>query len=438
MSATGPAGGPPRFDGADAGTAHADWLASAALREAPVLEAEPSALLVVAAHPDDEVLGAYGSMLAAARRGAAVTVVVATDGEGSHPGSPTVDPTALARLRRAEHEASLAGLGARIVRLGLPDGALQERRRELVTAIAPLVAALPEDGLVIAPWAHDGHPDHEAVGDASAAVARELGRVCAWAPIWSWLWGEPGLFDGAALRRVPLDDAARAAKATAIAAHRSQVAPLSPHPADRAVLTPTMLERFAGDEWLLLAPPAAATAFDDRYAGEGDPWSTRDSWYERRKRQVVLAALPEERYRLALEVGCGTATLTAELAGRCDGALGVDASIPALAEARRTIAGAANAWIEHRAVEHGLPAAAVDLVVLSEIGSYVEPRVLRGLVEQARDRGAHMVLCHWRGEGDDLLASADEVHALAVGVPGLRRIVEHRDERFLVDVLVPA
>lgn len=429
---------PPRFEGDDAGTPHAAWLRSPALRGAPELEAAPSALLVVAAHPDDEVLGAFGSMRAAVNRGIPLTVVVATDGEGSHPGSPTLTPAALAARRRGEQEAALAGLGARIVRLSLPDGAVRAHRRELVRAVEPLVAGLPDDALVLAPWARDGHPDHEAVGDAVAAVAREAGRACAWAPIWAWLWGEPGLLDGLDVRRVPLDAESRAAKAAAIGAHRSQVESLSPDPADRVVLTPAMLERFAGDEWLLLAPAAERMPFDERYSAEGDPWSTRTSWYERRKRAAVLAALPAERYRLAVEVGCGTASLTAELAGRCDGALGVDASLPALAEARRTLAGTANAWVEHRAAADGLPAADIDLVVLSELGSYLPADELRGLVEQARDRGAHLALCHWRGDGDDMRASAEQVHALAAAVPGLRRVVEHRDGAFLLDVLVPA
>ncbi|WP_072315117.1 PIG-L family deacetylase [Agrococcus sp. Marseille-P2731] len=428
----------PRFEGDDAGTPHEAWLESAALRAAPVLDRQPGALLVVAAHPDDEVLGAFGSIHEAARRGIPVTVVVASDGEGSHPGSPTLSQAALAQQRRTEQEAALAGTGAHILRLGLPDGALRRHRRELVAAIAPLIAALPSDARVIAPWARDGHPDHELVGDAVAAIAREAGRECAWAPIWAWLWGEPGLLDDVALHRLPLDADAREVKARAIAAHRSQIAALSPDPADRAVLSPSMLARFAGDEWLVLAPPARPMPFDERYADEGDPWSTRTAWYERRKRALVLAALPEQHYRLAVEVGCGTAMLTAELATRCDAALGVDASLPALAEARRTIAGRTNAWVEHRAVHDGLPRADVDLIVLSEIGSYVEADALRGILHEARDAGAQVVLCHWRGEGEDLLASAEQVHALAAGTTGMRRVVEHRDAAFLLDVLVPS
>jgi hypothetical protein len=48
-------------------------------------------------------------------------------------------------------------------------------------------------------------------------------------------------------------------------------------------------------------------------ADGNDPWDT-GSWYERRKRALMLAALPQERYGTALEPGCGTGELTVELA----------------------------------------------------------------------------------------------------------------------------
>src|SRR5437016_3787692 len=63
-------------------------------------------LLVLAPHPDDEVLGAAGMIDAAVRRGAAVRVVVATDGEaGPDAGNE------LPRRRREETRHALADLG---------------------------------------------------------------------------------------------------------------------------------------------------------------------------------------------------------------------------------------------------------------------------------------------------------------------------------------
>ena len=118
--------------------------------------------VIVAAHPDDEVLGAGGliSMLAASR--ARLRLVAVTDGERSHRGHAS--PAPLARRRTAETDAALRALGARgaeVIRLGLPDGGLAKRQDELAAALAPLVAGFD---LCLAPWDHDLHPDHEAAG----------------------------------------------------------------------------------------------------------------------------------------------------------------------------------------------------------------------------------------------------------------------------------
>ena len=91
----------------------------------------------MAAHPDDEVLGAGGliSMLAAAR--ARLRLVAVTDGERSHRGHAS--PASLARRRTAETAAALRALGARaaeVIRLGLPDSGLAGREDELAAALA--------------------------------------------------------------------------------------------------------------------------------------------------------------------------------------------------------------------------------------------------------------------------------------------------------------
>ena len=94
--------------------------------------------VVVAAHPDDEVLGAGGliSVLAASR--ARLRLVAVTDGERSHRGR--TPPAVLARRRTAETAAALRALGARtaeVIRLRLPDGGLAAREDELTAALAP-------------------------------------------------------------------------------------------------------------------------------------------------------------------------------------------------------------------------------------------------------------------------------------------------------------
>src|SRR2546428_6283181 len=66
-------------------------------------------LLVLAPHPDDEVLGAAGLIEAARRRGADVRVIVATDG-GAGPDKLGIGKD-LAREREAETRRAVAALG---------------------------------------------------------------------------------------------------------------------------------------------------------------------------------------------------------------------------------------------------------------------------------------------------------------------------------------
>lgn len=221
-----------------------EWPTLRGLRALP-LDAVASAL-VVAAHPDDEILGFGGALALLAGQGARLRIVVATDGEASHPDSTAITPRQLAALRRAEDEASLAALGAesaQIIRLGLPDGALADAGDELAARLYDLADGFE---LCVAPWTGDVHPDHESAGRAASAAA--LGRgIAAWHyPVWMWHWASPG--DA----RVPWSRAARielpgwvcVRKQEAVACHRSQIFPLGPEPEDAAVLAPSDLGHF--------------------------------------------------------------------------------------------------------------------------------------------------------------------------------------------------
>ncbi|MFI6074374.1 PIG-L deacetylase family protein [Actinoplanes sp. NPDC051343] len=167
-----------------------------------------------------------------------------TDGEASHPGSAAHTPASLAALRRTETTEALSRLrlaGSAVHRLGQPDGGIDEDE-----VCSRLTALLSPGRWCLATWREDGHPDHETVGRAAArACAATAARLLEY-PIWMWHWARPG--DAAVpwerARCIDLTPAAVAAKAAAIAAFPSQIAPLGPEPADAAILPPNVLDHF--------------------------------------------------------------------------------------------------------------------------------------------------------------------------------------------------
>src|SRR4029079_3586148 len=119
----------------------------------------------------------------------------------------------------------------------------------------------------------------------------------------------------------------------------SQVGALSDQPGDEVLLGPGLLAHFdRPDEGFLrsAAPRSLAPQyFQDFYAAHGaDPWGFEDRWYEQRKRELTLAALPRPRFRRALEPGCSIGVLTEQLAGRCDELVALDPVPEAVARAR--------------------------------------------------------------------------------------------------------
>jgi LmbE family N-acetylglucosaminyl deacetylase len=238
----------------DAGTDETEWARWLPSRNWPPLDVGAMAgrpVLVLAAHPDDEVLGVGGLVHVLAAAGGELRFLWATDGEASHPGSTSDLVRALPALRRAESRGALTALGAgeaHRLHLGLPDGGLAGREEELADRIGALVR--PGD-VLLAPWASDGHPDHEAVGRA----ARSVGGTVLEYPVWTWSWAGPGdpRVPWDRVRRVPLDLTARAAKAAATACFATQVAPIGPGPGDGPVLPDRVLAYFRRDVELVLA-----------------------------------------------------------------------------------------------------------------------------------------------------------------------------------------
>jgi LmbE family N-acetylglucosaminyl deacetylase len=143
----------------------------------PLLPRDPlqGPVLVLAAHPDDEVIGA-GSMLAwHAARGHVVTVVHATDGAKGDPGAREHDIRA---VRRREGIEALARLGIGEPRhWDLPDGELPEVLPELTRRIEEVMREV-QPRTLYSFHAGEAHRDHRAIAAATAAAAHALPPAC--------------------------------------------------------------------------------------------------------------------------------------------------------------------------------------------------------------------------------------------------------------------
>ncbi len=231
------------------GTPEASWDSWLELKRLPVADPAgwPSAVLV-AAHPDDEILGAGGTMALLAAAGARLRLIAVTDGEASHPGA---DPAAVARTRAAESAAALQVLRVRdieVVRLRLPDTGLAACEDELA-GLGELCAGF---GVCLAPWEQDAHADHEAAGRAARRAARRDGQQVLSYPIWMWHWARPGDRRVRWQRacQVPLPPGVAARKRSAIGTFASQLT--DREGAAGPVLAPGIVAHFTRSQEVLL------------------------------------------------------------------------------------------------------------------------------------------------------------------------------------------
>jgi N-acetylglucosamine malate deacetylase 2 len=138
----------------------------------------PATAVIVAAHPDDEVIGA-GALLARLPR---AWVVHVTDGaphnesDARAAGFAGWAPYAQARRREAEAALALAGLGPeRVLAQGVPD---QEASLNLASLALRLAKEVQQGGFaaIITHAYEGGHPDHDATAFAIHAARGLLER----------------------------------------------------------------------------------------------------------------------------------------------------------------------------------------------------------------------------------------------------------------------
>ena len=183
------------------------------------------------------------------------------------------------------------------------------------------------------------------------------------------------------------------------------------------------------------------TSTDDRFEqlfrDDTDPWRFRTRWYEARKRALTLACLPQQHYGTAYEPGCANGELAAALAPRCGLLLASDGAEAAVALARERLRACANVRVFRALLPQDWPDEQLDLLVVSELGYFLDDATLDRLAQQAREAllpGGTVLACHWRHPFDGAHRNGDDVHAVLAQHLGLPRLLHHIEDDLVIDV----
>ncbi len=137
---------------------------------------ETEKTLIIAPHPDDELIGCGGSILLYRERGTPVDLLFLTRGENIEIDAEVrrkIPDVGALRQAEAERVASEAGFNHRF--FNFPDGGLDTRLTELQTKVADIIDET-KAGIVFVPSPIEPHPDHRASALMMLKLVYELKR----------------------------------------------------------------------------------------------------------------------------------------------------------------------------------------------------------------------------------------------------------------------
>lgn len=396
-------------------------------------------LIVIAPHPDDELLGAAGLLRRAVDGGRAVAVIIATDGGAS---DPAVATNEMARRRGEETRAGLTALLGTVpplMFLGCPDGTLAANAVDLGdnSPLCQFLRALPGASLLVTDPA-DGHPDHKAAFSLAARVVTNcLADRLAVMPISQRV---DGVFNGNGYDVHPLGDLT-AAKARAVACHRSQVGSPTGFALAADVLAQfnaTEFTRRVHDRHNAEAEPVAAAHFEQMFERSSDPWGYDSVAYEADRFDRTIATLGGRQFENALELGCANGALTARLMKHCSLLVATDVSQAALGAARARLAGSGNVILVQGSLPDAVPDGSFDLIVLSDMLYYLGLTGVATLMTKVAERArpdCRIVMTNYLGDTDCALTGEMAAEIALAHLPGWRRVFADRTDRLRIDVM---
>lgn len=180
-----------------------------------------------------------------------------------------------------------------------------------------------------------------------------------------------------------------------------------------------------------------ADYFDELFADSDDPWAFRTRWYEQRKRDLTLAALPRQRYARVFEPGCANGELSLRLAERSDELLCMDMSARAVELSRKRLNHLPRATVIVGCLPGDWPEGSFDLIVISEWAYYLEPglfvQVIERIASSLKPDGA-VLACHWLHPIEGCPMQGREAHDLLARHLPMQRTLRHEETDFLLEM----
>lgn len=218
-------------------------------RNFPVTSPHQGGILVIAAHPDDEVLGLGFTLIKHRAQGEEVTVAFTTNGGGNWQGGRSAqDALSSRRFLEAREALGTIGIPAQnILSLGFPDAGLRRYIPEAAKDIALLIAAHRPKALYVHAI-EGGHRDHDMTSFLVQCVGPRLGveNMYEWAeynreaplaqPLLNIRFPADPYVANHPFRRTDFTEAERSIKEQMLSKYVSQAALIRHYPFDQEVL----------------------------------------------------------------------------------------------------------------------------------------------------------------------------------------------------------
>jgi LmbE family N-acetylglucosaminyl deacetylase/2-polyprenyl-3-methyl-5-hydroxy-6-metoxy-1,4-benzoquinol methylase len=396
-------------------------------------------LVVIAPHPDDELLGAGAIMARAMEAQTPVAVIVVTDGGASDPAFRSDE---LRRRRYIEVTAGIKvmlGSSPKLLFLNQRDGAFDARQPEIDpgSEIATFLAAMPDARALVTDPA-DAHPDHKATfGFASRLSTAGLIRQLDVMPISQRV---DGAFDPSGFETHPVGEL-RSLKAAALACHRSQIDSNTGFSLSGSLINDFCLTEYtrrvhdcahAQDE------AVGVEHFETMFRKSPDPWHYDTEAYEADRFERTVAALGGKMFKRALELGCANGALTSKLISHCDTLVATDVSHAALGAARRRLGDVLAVTFVQGQLPHDVPEGQFDLIVVSDMLYYLGLQGVAKLMEVLEDRAdprCRIVMTNYLGETECALSGEMAAEIALAHLPGWTKVAAERTALLRIDVL---